>query len=228
LEKIHEIEFSTKNNDLVNEANKSRQEKPQKNEQEKSLNLNPNEVMKRISNIFENSNGYIVDVGQHQMWAAQSIILQNGQRFLTSGGLGAMGFALPASIGASQAKLGKWVVVIGDGCLQLSLQELQTVSQYNLPITIFIINNNQHGMVAQFQEENMNSRFVGTRDGYSNPNFRTIAEAFNISNYLLVDDSESLENLESKLKSFTDGPAIIEILIENSAKALPKMKFERD
>jgi acetolactate synthase-1/2/3 large subunit len=162
------------------------------------------------------------------MWAAQSIILQNGQRFLTSGGLGSMGFALPASIGASQAKPGQWIVVVGDGCLQLSLQELQTVSQYNLPITIVIINNNQHGMVAQFQEDNMNSRFIGTRDGYSNPNFKAIADAFNISNYLLVDNSESLKNLESKLKIFTDGPAIIEILIENSAKALPKMKFERD
>jgi acetolactate synthase-1/2/3 large subunit len=139
-----------------------------------------------------------------------------------------MGFALPAAIGAAFAKGNQWVVIIGDGCIQLSIQELQTITQYKLPIVVCIINNEQHGMVAQFQEENMDSRYIGTRVGYSNPNFRILAEGFGIRNYLLVENKLQLMTLEEDITKFVSGPALIEFKIEGSAKALPKMKFETD
>ena len=228
LTNLNQSEIKIHKSELVDQTRASKINKPQNTEQDSDLHLNPNDVLAKISETYSKSNGYIVDVGQHQMWAAQSIHLNPGQRLLTSGGLGAMGFALPASIGAALSKKGDWVTILGDGCIQLSIQELQTISQYGLPITICIINNNQHGMVAQFQEENMNSRFIGTREGFSNPDFSKIAGSFGISNYLLVKTPSDLSKLNESIEKFTDGPSIIEFIIEQEAKALPKMKFSND
>jgi acetolactate synthase-1/2/3 large subunit len=228
LNKIIEASIRISKRELVIQARALQKARPQNQEQETDLRLNPSEIMEVLSIVFRRSNGYVVDVGQHQMWAAQSLILHHSQRFLTSGGLGAMGFALPAAIGAAYAESNQWVVIIGDGCIQLSIQELQTISQYNLPIVICVFNNEQHGMVAQFQEENMDSRYIGTRLGYSNPNFKVLAEGFGIQNYLLVENNQQLMSLEQNTSKFLDGPSLIEFRIENSAKALPKMKFNSD
>ena len=97
---------------------------------------------------------YLVDVGQHQMWAAQSIEVAPGQRWLTSGGMGSMGFALPAAIGAVTAVDSRPVVVIaGDGGFQCNLQELQTIIRNKMPVKIVVMNNRAHGMVRQFSAE---------------------------------------------------------------------------
>lgn len=213
--------------ELCNLTFKLKHQNPQYLEQEVSIGMNPTLLMEEISKVYSQSNGYSVDVGQHQMWAAQSIALNRNQRFITSGGLGAMGFAIPAAVGSSLAKKGRWVVIVGDGCIQLSLQELQTISHMNLPITICIINNNQHGMVAQFQEENMDSRFVGTRKDFSNPDYAEISSAFGIKNYSLISSLEDFEKVKSKLLHGPAGPEILEFSINNSMKALPKMSFKR-
>jgi acetolactate synthase-1/2/3 large subunit len=228
LGKLMESSIRIRKSDFVIQTRILQKEHPQTLEQSTDLRLNPSEVMEEISKVFRKSNGYVVDVGQHQMWAAQSLSLRYSQRFITSGGLGAMGFALPAAIGAAIAELDRWVVIIGDGCIQLSIQELQTISQYNLPIVVCVINNEQHGMVAQFQEENMDSRFIGTRQGYSNPRFKVLAEGFGIKNYLLVENNQQLKSLEEGTSDFLEGPALIEFKIDYAAKALPKMKFESD
>lgn len=228
LTNLNKLGIASREHPLVAQTQEIKISRPQNQEQELELYLNPNDVMEEISRTYSKSNGYVVDVGQHQMWAAQSIKLRSGQRLLTSGGLGAMGFALPATIGAALSKAGDWVTILGDGCIQLSIQELQTISQYNLPISICIINNNQHGMVAQFQEENMNSRFIGTRDGFSNPDFSKIAESFGINSYLLIKTSKDLSELKNNVEKFQKGPSIIEFVIPQEAKALPKMKFSND
>ena len=214
--------------ELVTNAIKERNSTPQGSEQSAILELNPSMAIEAISNKFKESNGYIVDVGQHQMWAAQSLSLESNQRFITSGGLGAMGFALPAAIGASSGKSGRWVVIVGDGCLQLSSQELQTISHYELPITVCIFNNQQHGMVAQFQEENMNSRFVGTRLGYSTPDFRRLAGSYGIEKYSKISNMTDLKEFVEHHDVSYPGPTIVEFRIENSAKALPKMSFKSE
>jgi acetolactate synthase-1/2/3 large subunit len=158
------------------------------------------------------------------MWAAQSINLLPGQRFLTSGGLGAMGFALPAAIGVATVTSKPWVVVTGDGCLQLSLGELQTAVHLNSDLLILLFNNAQLGMVAQFQEGNLQGRYVSTRDGYSTPDFQRIVEAFGI----YCTKISNWEDFDFKVDSAINrkGPRLIEFEIDQNAKALPKLDFK--
>lgn len=195
---------------------------PQRDEQPVEVAFNPDEIMRWLSTLGADISGYVVDVGQHQMWAAQSLQLQGNQRFLTSGGLGSMGFALPAAIGAAIAAPGRWMVIAGDGCTQLSIAELQTIRQLNLPITLCVMNNLQHGMVAQFQESNMQGRFTSTRDGYSVPDFCKVARAFGIESRF-IGKSEDLREVADFVTNWDSGPLVLEFIIPMSAKALPKM-----
>jgi acetolactate synthase-1/2/3 large subunit len=222
IEVLAKVEFRIDRSKWLASIKAEQAELPQKLEQPKSVTFNPDEIMQWISSISKHSNGYVVDVGQHQMWAAQSLRLEGSQRLLTSGGLGAMGFALPAAIGASFAKDGRWIVIAGDGCTQLSIAELQTVRHYNLPITLCIVNNGQHGMVAQFQETNMNGRYTSTRDGYSTPNFQKVAQAFGIESrsFTCIQD---LKDSAEFVSQWDDGPLILEFELSLEAKALPKM-----
>ena len=219
------IDYKFDSTSFVNKIKKMKEEHPQELEQMSGLRLNPNIVMGWLSDTFTQVSGYVVDVGQHQMWAAQSIRLESGQRFLTSGGLGAMGFAMPASIGAAVSTNGNWVMISGDGCLQLSSPELQTIVQYNLPITVCVINNGQHGMVAQFQEENMDGRLTGTREGFSNPNFQELASAYGFVNVHKVESESELVELSSIVKEWKEGPSFLEFMIDGRAQALPKNSF---
>lgn len=209
--------------ETLHEAKRYSESHPQESEQPGLDGINPSTLMEIISNVFTNANGYIVDVGQHQMWAAQSLVLKENQRFLTSGGLGAMGFSIPAAIGAWHASAGKWVVLLGDGCAQISMSEFQTLKAIQPNLVIIIMNNHQQGMVAQFQEENLDSRYTGTRTGYSTPNFTKVAEAFGIRSFEIVslDDSKDIFNLIQEL----DVPVIVEVIIPQNAKALPKNAF---
>ena len=195
---------------------------PMASEQKTNIELNPNFVMSKIVSLFQDANGFLVDVGQHQMWSFQIENLGKDQRMITSGGMGAMGFALPSAIGAALSKEGKWVAITGDGCAQLSLSEIQTIKHYNLDIVIFVINNEQHGMVSQFQDENMNSRYAGTRDGYSAPNFVKVAEAFGIAN-TRISSNDDFKNFIDTFNIGQKGPHLVEIIISPYAKALPKM-----
>lgn len=225
LKSLIGIDYKFDSTSFISEIKKLREERPQEFEQITGLELNPNIVMEWLSDTFNKASGYVVDVGQHQMWAAQSIRLESGQRFLTSGGLGAMGFAMPASIGAAVSSNSNWVMISGDGCLQLSTPELQTIVQYNLPITVCVINNGQHGMVAQFQEENMNGRLIGTREGFSNPNFQELAKAYGFLNKHKVESDSELVELSSIVKEWKEGPSFLEFVIDGRAQALPKNSF---
>ena len=197
---------------------------PQTAEQESELSINPNALLEKISEYHKNFDGFVVDVGQHQMWAAQSIRLMPNQRFLTSGGLGAMGFSIPAAIGAAVATKNAWVVILGDGCAQLAAPELQTISEMNLPLVIYVMNNHQHGMVAQFQDENMESRHVGTKIGYSTPDFAELARAYGFEHTFTLSTQEQLPDLEKLLSQNPNSPILVDVSISDKAKALPKMK----
>jgi acetolactate synthase-1/2/3 large subunit len=199
--------------------------KPQSSEQESEIDLNPNKLMESLSTHHPEAAGYVVDVGQHQMWAAQSLKLNPSQRFITSGGLGSMGFSLPAAIGAAIAVKSEWVVLLGDGCAQLSAPELQTIAELNLPIKIYVINNGQHGMVAQFQDEYMDSRYIGTKVGYTTPDFCALANAYGISNTLNLKSDHDLKTLSDFLLESKGKPALINVHISSKAKALPKLRF---
>ena len=134
--------------------------------------IEPNYFMHLLSEFTPDDAIICLDVGQNQMWAAQSLETRGAQRLLTQGGMASMGCALPMAIGASFARPDKVIVVItGDGGFQLNLQELQTVYHHNLPIKIIMLNNNCYGMVRQFQEQYFDSRFQSTVIGLQQSGF---------------------------------------------------------
>ena len=188
--------------------------------------INPNQFMHDLSRRSADASAYVVDVGQHQMWAAQSVEMRQGQRFLTSGGMGSMGFALPASVGTALATGGPVVVIAGDGGFQSNIQELQTVVRNRLPLKIAIINNQCHGMVRQFQESYFDKRYQSTYWGYSAPDFARIAEAYGIPGKT-VSAAEATGEAVDWLWSRPGEPALLQVMVDTFANAYPKIAFGR-
>lgn len=187
--------------------------------------VNPNQLLSDLSSCSSAACAFVSDVGQHQMWAAQSLCLTEDQRFLNSGGMGSMGFGLPAAIGASLACDRQPVVLIaGDGGFQCNIQELQTVVHNQLPIKMVIMNNQSLGMVRQFQKDLFESRFVSTLWGYSTPDFVALGSAYNVPSRRLESQEDSAAALQW-LWSDPQKPALLEVKISDQADALPKMAF---
>lgn len=187
--------------------------------------INPNRFIHQLSRVSTAASAYVVDVGQHQMWAAQSVEIGERQRFITSGGMGAMGFALPAAVGVACACPGRPLVVIaGDGGFQCNIQELQTVVRNQMPVKIVIINNRCHGMVRQFQQSYFDSRYQSTIWGYSAPDFVKIAAAYGIES-LSVEDPAGVDHALDSLWSKPDMPTLLEVQIDSLANAYPKLAF---
>lgn len=151
----------------------------------------PNHVVSIISKYLTNED-VCVDVGQHQMWVAQSLNTKKLQRVLFSGGMGAMGFALPSAIGACIGSNKRTIVIAGDGGIQMNIQELEVIKRRKLPIKIFVLNNKNLGMVRQFQELYFDKKYLGTIDDYSVPNLVEITKAYAIK-ARKIDNINSLE-----------------------------------
>lgn len=190
-----------------------------------AIGINPNELIHALSRHTKYACAYVSDVGQHQMWAAQSLDLDPDQRFLTSGGMGAMGFALPAAIGAAIAG-GPVVVIAGDGGFQLNIQELQTVARNKLPLKIIILNNRCHGMVRQFQESYFSGRYQSTLWGYSTPSFVEIAKAYGIATSS-VSNCNDVEAALSLVSQDPQSPYLLEVFLDTMTNAYPKLAFGR-
>ena len=140
----------------------------------------PQYVIESLYEITKNEGIIVTDVGQHQMWAAQYFKGTKPRTFLTSGGLGTMGFGFPAALGAQKAHPGKLVVCItSEGSFQMNLQELATAVAYKLPVKIVLINNQFHGMVRQWQDLFYEGRYASSHLG-SVPDFAKLAEAYGI------------------------------------------------
>jgi acetolactate synthase-1/2/3 large subunit len=188
--------------------------------------INPNEFMHVLGEAATSDvAAFVVDVGAHQMWAAQSLQLRPGQRWLTSGGMGAMGFALPAAIGACLAAHRRPVVAImGDGGAQINAQELQTIRDLNLPIKIVVVNNAGHGMVRQFQRELFGGRFAGTAPRAAN--FIALAGAYRIDAERIVSAGEVYSAIRWLLTSLS--PALLEVMIDPGVEVRPKARFGKE
>jgi acetolactate synthase-1/2/3 large subunit len=180
--------------------------------------LSPQEVISQISS-HSNSAYFTTDVGQHQMWAAQ-FVKTSQRRWLTSAGLGTMGYGLPAAIGAQVAHPDEQIICIsGDASFQMNIQELGTVAQYGLPIKIIVINNKWQGMVRQWQQA-----FYGERYSHSNmekgaPNFVKVAEAYGIRGVSINNRQE----LNSRIKEILDydGPILVDIKVVPDENCYP-------
>lgn len=211
----------------MQEITQLKNEWPDTKEIKSASGINPNELMHHISTASKQASVFTVDVGQHQMWAAQSLELSSHQRFLTSGGMGSMGFSLPAAIGAAMFHAKEPIVVIaGDGGFQLNIQELETVVRNNLPIKIIVLNNHCHGMVRQFQESYFEGRFPSTYWGYSAPNFESVASAYGIQSYTIHETAQISSAME-KLWRDPRSPFLLQVMIDTFMNVYPKIAFGR-
>lgn len=188
--------------------------------------IDPNYLMYELSKFIPEDAIICADVGQNQMWAAQTLEIKKRQRFLTQGGMASIGSSLPMAIGASFAKPDKIVVVItGDGGFQLNIQELQTVFHHKLPIKIILLNNNCYGMIRQFQEQYFNSKFQSTVVGYSCPIFQDVVSAYKIPAAKITHNREIINGLQ---KLFSDRqPRFLEVDIDQKSKVTPKLSVNR-
>ena len=159
-------------------------------------------------------------VGQHQMWAMQYLVCDQPRSFITSGGLGTMGYGLPAAIGAKAARPDATVVCIdGDGCFQMTCQELATAALERLPVVAVVINNGWLGMVRQWQEMFYDERFAQTHLTHAVPDYAQLAEAFGCAGFTV----ESEDQLEDALRAaFTAGrSAVVDVRCDPEEKVFP-------
>ena len=176
------------------------------------------DVINRISNLTKGKSIVVTDVGQHQMVTSRYYKFSESNSNITSGGLGTMGFALPASLGAKIGQPKRDVIaVIGDGGIQMTIQELATISQYNIKVKILILNNNFLGMVRQWQELFFDNRYSFTE--MKNPNFNIIADGYGIKNNKV----ENKRDLDKCLKEFInyDGSYLLNVVVEKEENVFP-------
>lgn len=181
--------------------------------------LPPKEIFGVIDELIDENTIIVTDVGQHQMWSALFLNPRRTRNFLTSGGLGTMGYGFPAAIGAKFGQPDKQVVLItGDGSFQMNLQELAVVKKFRLPIKICLVNNGYLGMVRQWQQMFHNSNYAETTLDVA-PNWQRLAEAYEV-NYLRIDD---LDNAKEKLAAVLgdNEPWLIDLVVDDSANVYP-------
>lgn len=162
------------------------------------------------------------EVGQHQMWAAQHFHFFSPNKWLTSGGLGTMGYGLPAAIGAQLGNPEALVIdVAGEASIQMNIQELGTASQYRLPVKIFILNNEYMGMVRQWQELTYESRYSNSYSD-SLPDFVKLAEAYGWKGIVI----DNLDDLDAGIQAMIDhdGPVIVDCRVAKLANCLPMFR----
>ena len=175
-------------------------------------------LLKRLSELAPDA-VVACDVGQHQMWVAQHWRLDHPRKHLTSGALGAMGFGLPAAIGAQlQDPDARVVCVSGDGSIMMNIQELATLKRYGLPVKIVLLDNQALGMVRQWQELFFDKRYSEV-DLSDNPDFVALAQAFGIE-ALHVDRADGVD---AALQALLDakGPALLHVAIDTAANVWP-------
>jgi len=186
--------------------------------------LSPNGYIHGISKLVPPGAVITTDVGQNQVWVAQSFEVKKNQRILFSGGHGAMGYSLPAAIGAFIGTKKPVYCFVGDGGLQMNIQELQTIINYNMPIKIFVMNNKSLGMIRHFQEMYFDSNFVMTnsKKGYNVPDFTKIAKAYGLDSIKIktIDDLNKLNDRVGNNK-----PLLSDILLSGMTYVYPKLVF---
>ncbi|MHC5229875.1 biosynthetic-type acetolactate synthase large subunit [Enterococcus sp. LJL99] len=220
LKELLKIEIEPKDRESWNKLNQLRKERhPYKYDKEQTEEIKPQKVVEFIGELTDGEAIITTDVGQHQMWAAQFYPFKNEKQLVTSGGLGTMGYGVPAAIGAKLGDPDREVVLfVGDGGFQMSNQELAILNEYNIPIKVVILNNQSLGMVRQWQESFFNGRCSESIFS-SQPDFVKMAEAYHIKG-IRIDDPKTLEaDLTEAFKE--KGPLLIEVMVSQTEHVLP-------
>ena len=185
----------------------------------KSQEIKPQQVVEALFTITGGNAVITTEVGQHQMWAAQFYNYPKPRTFLSSGGLGTMGYGLPAAMGAQLAMPDKLVIdIAGDGSIQMNIQELATIAQNKLPVKIVILNNCFLGMVRQWQELFYKRNYVCT-NMEGQPDFVKLAEAYGIAGYRIKDPADLMDTLKTALD--TPGPALVDVVVTREENVYP-------
>lgn len=176
-------------------------------------------VLNEISQLMPANTCVTTDVGQHQMWAAQHMNFDDPSNFLTSGGMGTMGFGLPAAIGAQISRPHDTVITVsGDGSIMMNVQEMATIKRYQVPVKIVLIDNAKLGMVRQWQDLFFEGRLSET-DLSDNPDFITLASAFDIKAQTVTKKSEVTAAINDMLDH--DGPYLLRVKIDANDNVWP-------
>lgn len=197
-----------------------------KNYRKQKKYVNPYVFMEVLSQSLKKDDVIIADDGAHLTWAIQGLKVVKKQRLFSAFGNSPMGYAFPASLGASIALNKKKIICIdGDGSIQINIQELQTMVINKLPIKIFVMNNNGYGIIKQFQELYLNKRYEATdaNKGVTNPNFEEICRAYKI-NYSSIRKNNDIKNVILKALS-SNKPEFINVFVSPSQKIIPKLSF---
>lgn len=186
-----------------------------------------NRLIKKISSLLPENPIVAVDVGQNQCWSAQSLHLKGTDgRIFIAGGYGAMGCGLPFAIGSSISRNnGLTFCIVGDGGLQMNIQELETVRREKLPIKILVVNNKELGKISEIQNGYYGKRFAQTtpESGYTVPDFTAIAQAYGIKSATL-DSYNDLDQYSDWLKD--NEPCLLNIMLPSLTLLIPKIKWE--
>ncbi|WP_238445986.1 biosynthetic-type acetolactate synthase large subunit [Salsipaludibacter albus] len=184
--------------------------------------IKPQTAIRAVHAAFGDEAVYVAGVGQHQMWASQLVPWSRPRQWINSGGLGTMGFAVPAAIGAKVA-VGRDVPVVaidGDGCFQMTFQEIAAAVQHDIPVTFVVINNGVLGMVRQWQSLFYASRMSETTLPQAVPDLVLLAEAYGIPGFR-AESVEELESVMAKAAAITDQPVIVDVRVDPDEMVFP-------
>lgn len=181
--------------------------------------FSPQQVINEIGKFASKNTLFTTDVGQHQMWAAQFLKCEI-RKWISSAGLGTMGYGLPAAIGCQLADMNSAVICItGDASFQMNPQELGTIAQYNLPIKVVIINNKFQGMVRQWQQSFYDSKYSHSNMSEGQPNFASLASSYGIKGLTIKKGDDLTKKIKEIL--FYNGPIVADFIVEREENCYP-------